>query len=162
MTFWDPGKWRVEQRRQSFLTHTNLKIAPSLLVISVPWQDLQKKNFFFFCIFSLTKTMGSPATRQRKKSILAMYHVTNRIRAMIYVWMDADWISWGLKHRHREKERERKRGVGVSWTAVIIPPLWPDFFSAAIIPLPGAAGCGGRTSNVWNICWTSFSLFASE
>lgn len=25
-----------EQRRQSFLTHTNLKIAPSLLVIFVP------------------------------------------------------------------------------------------------------------------------------
>lgn len=43
-------------------------------------------SFFFFC---LTKTKCSPAMRQRKKSILAMYHVTNRIRGMIYVWMDA-------------------------------------------------------------------------
>ena len=45
--------------------------------------------FFFFFFFCLTKTKCSPAMRQRKKSILAMYHVTNRIRGMIYVWMDA-------------------------------------------------------------------------
>lgn len=47
-----------------------------------------------------------------------MYHVTNRIRGMIYVWMDAARISWGLAQRARkregetEEERERTGGGG--------------------------------------------------
>lgn len=90
-------------------------------------------SFFFFFFFCLTKTKCSPAMRQRKKSILAMYHVTNRIRGMIYVWMDAAWISWGLAQRGRTRERERQREReqgrwGASWTAVIISTVWPDFF----------------------------------
>lgn len=108
-TSWDTGKRRGKQGRWRFLSQANLKIAPSSSVIFVPWQDLQQKILHFQ---SHKKTMGSPAMRQRKKSILAMYHVTNRIRAMIYVWMDADWISWGLKQRERERRRERKKVWG--------------------------------------------------
>lgn len=80
--------------------------------------------------------------RQRKKSILAMYHVTNRIRGMIYVWMDAVWISWGLAQRVRKRERLREnRGKwGVSRTAEIISTVWPDFFPAVIIPFSSSAG----------------------
>lgn len=85
--------------------------------------------------------------RQRKKSILAMYHVTNRIRGMIYVWMDAAWISWGLAQRARkregetEEERVHRGRWGASWTAVIISTVWPDFFfPAAIIPFSSTAG----------------------
>lgn len=72
-----------------------------------------------------------------------MYHVTNRIRGMIYVWMDAAWISWGLAQRARKRERKRQRrrerertgGWGVSWTAVIISTVWPDFFFCSNHPL---------------------------
>lgn len=98
----------------------------------------------FFFLFCLTKTKCSPAMRQRKKSILAMYHVTNRIRGMIYVWMDAAWISWGLAQRARKREGEteeerahRGRWGGVSWTVVIISTVRPDcsFFSCSNNPL---------------------------
>lgn len=44
----------------------------------------------------------------------------------MYGWMQTE--SAGASNRGREREGERERGVGVSWTAVIIPTLWPDFF----------------------------------
>lgn len=66
-TFWDPGKWRAEQRRQRFLTRTNLKTAPSLLVIFVPWQDLQKKKKNFFLHFQPHKNHGFSSNEATEK-----------------------------------------------------------------------------------------------
>lgn len=159
VTLGDAATPRGEQRRWGILSHRSLKAAPPRLSFLYLDKISGKKKF---CIFSLTKTMGSPAMRQRKKSILAMYHVTNRIRAMIYVWMDADWISWGLKQRERERRRERKRCGGELDCSDYSYTMARFFFSAAIIPLSSTAGHGGKASDVWNIWWTSSSLFASE
>lgn len=86
--------------------------------------------------------------RQRKKSILAMYHVTNRIRGMIYVWMDAAWISWGLAQRARKREGETEEervhrgrwGGELNCCDYFYSVARFFFFPAAIIPFSSTAG----------------------
>lgn len=80
-----------------------------------------------------------------------MYHVTNRIRGMIYVWNGCSLNQLGPRtESKREEETERKRGKSGTHRGKLncsdyfysVVRVFFLIFSAAIIPLTGTAGCG--------------------